>query len=301
PDGNLWYVPFSALLTADPSPQPVSSAQPYLIRDRQVRYLFSGRIALLHQQRRMNGQSRGDGALSMSPLNNQSIAGYPRLPSGEKTAKLFRRLVGDNHGHFFNDSSATKAIFRQYAHNVKLLHINTHTEINEEHPEESFLLFYTENAQVDGHLYRLTAEEIFDLELRADLAVLSACRTAGGQLYRGQGVANLARAFAYAGCSNLLVNLWEARDVTSNELLTLYYPAILQEGKGKSSALADAQRSYLENYPSSAHPGFWATTIVIGNDLPLKIRTNYSSIWLTVSGIMILLGGLGLRRARGRN
>ena len=133
PEGNLWYVPFNALLTDSPPPQPISSGQPYLILQRKVRYLFSGRIGLLHQQRQNQSQVKGDGALSISPLNQQGIGGYPRLPNGEKTATLFRQLVGDNHGFFLNDSLATEAIFRQYAPEVQLLHINTHAEINEDH------------------------------------------------------------------------------------------------------------------------------------------------------------------------
>ena len=66
--------------------------------------------------------------------------------------------------------------------------------------------------------------EIYNLELKGELAVLSACSTGDGKLQKGEGVISLARAFTYAGIPSVVMTLWDVEDIRHRE----YHPFILQ-------------------------------------------------------------------------
>ena len=54
--------------------------------------------------------------------------------------------------------------------------------------------------------------EIRDLNLAADLVTLSACDTGVGALEGEEGIANLVRAFLFAGAKSVVASLWAASD-----------------------------------------------------------------------------------------
>ena len=91
----------------------------------------------------------------------------------------------------------------------RILHFATHGSLNAEHPELSGLVFSLVDQKgkaVDGFL-RL--HEIYNLDLDADLVVLSACRTALGREVHGEGLIGLTRGFMYAGASRVVVERLE--------------------------------------------------------------------------------------------
>ena len=83
--------------------------------------------------------------------------------------------------------------------------------MNNEKPAQSFITFYPSTPD-----YKLYAGEIADLKLDStQLVILSACETGAGQLVKGEGLMSLSRAFAYAGCPNIITSLWKAEDRTT--------------------------------------------------------------------------------------
>jgi len=114
----------------------------------------------------------------------------------------------------------------------------------------------------------LTALEVASLDLQGtELAVLSACETAVGQVHNGEGVYGLRRALVLAGVRTQVASLWKVDDVATTEFMVAYYRH-LQAGMGRSAALRAVQRSMREN-PKRAHPYYWAAFVVIGNASPL--------------------------------
>jgi CHAT domain-containing protein len=109
----------------------------------------------------------------------------------------------------------------------------------------------------------LEAREVLDLELNADLVVLSACETARGQLSRGEGVLGMSWAFFVAGCPSTIVSQWKVTDVSTAQLMAVFYRN-LKAGKGKAESLRQAQLSLLCSRPYQ-HPFYWSLFILIGN------------------------------------
>jgi CHAT domain-containing protein len=122
----------------------------------------------------------------------------------------------------------------------------------------------------------MTAQEVYRLNLDADLVVLSACRSGGGRV-SGDGIATFARAFIYAGTPSVVASVWDVSDHATSTLIAAFYRAWLA-GASKSRALRTAQLQMLRNLRAGRvtvttaagpivlpeHPIFWAGFSLIG-------------------------------------
>ena len=146
----------------------------------------------------------------------------------------------------------------------RLLHLATHAFSVPEAPRYSGLFFSLVDAQgrelEEGYL---TAPEIALLPLRADLAVLSACSTADGSLYRGEGMLGLARAFLQAGAGGVIASLEDVDDQATARLMDHFYRELFK-GREAARALQIAQRNMARDRRFS-HPKYWATFSLIGD------------------------------------
>ncbi|XYI00860.1 tetratricopeptide repeat protein [Sorangium sp. So ce1128] len=114
----------------------------------------------------------------------------------------------------------------------------------------------------------LTALEASQLDLNGtQLVVLAACETGVGDTRSGDGVYGLRRALVIAGAETQVMSLWKVSDDATRELMLAYYDLLLAGG-GRGEALRDAQLAMLAN-PERAHPFYWASFIVSGNDAAL--------------------------------
>ena len=138
---------------------------------------------------------------------------------------------------------------------AKLIHLATHGLFNEHQGLQSSLAFSIKDNQ-DGFL---TAEEILDLDLAADLVVLSACNTGRGKV-TGDGVVGLSRSFLLAGTRNTLVSLWYVPDLATSALMISFYQQ-LQNNVSQPQALRQAMLNTMQTYPS---PRDWAAFILVG-------------------------------------
>jgi len=143
----------------------------------------------------------------------------------------------------------------------RYVHFATHGLVNESKPELSGLILAQGNQSFeDGILY---LGEIYNLNLNADLVVLSAYKTGLGKIARGEGLIGLTRGFLYAGANNLLVSLWQVNDVSSSNLIVDFYQQLL-EGQSKSGALREAKLRLLESHTKYAKPYYWAPFVLVG-------------------------------------
>lgn len=146
----------------------------------------------------------------------------------------------------------------------RYVHFATHGDLNAEHPELSRLVLSLVDRdgrpRDDGFLH---AHEIYDLELPADLVVLSACRTALGKEVAGEGLVGLTQGFMYAGASRVIVSLWQVNDRAAAELMVRFYERLLRQGLAPAAALREAQLSIAREKPWQS-PYYWAAFVLQG-------------------------------------
>jgi CHAT domain-containing protein/tetratricopeptide (TPR) repeat protein len=157
-------------------------------------------------------------------------------------------------------TTATNPKLAQY----QIIHLATHGLLDPVNPELSGIvlsLFDQKGQSQDGFL-RL--HDIFNLNLPAELVVLSACETGLGKEVRGEGLVGLTRGFMYAGSRRVVVSLWSVNDVATSEVMAKFYQKMLQEGQNPVSALRAAQ---LEMWKSQQwqSPYYWAAFTVQGD------------------------------------
>lgn len=139
----------------------------------------------------------------------------------------------------------------------RIIHFSSHGVFDSLRPELSFIalsLFDKDGNKQDGFL---KLNDIYNLNLNAELVVLSACQTGLGKEIKGEGIVGLTRGFMNAGASRVVASLWSVDDRATTELMTLFYSKMLKEKMSPSAALSSAQRE-LSQKPTRQHPYYWA-------------------------------------------
>ncbi len=107
----------------------------------------------------------------------------------------------------------------------------------------------------------LTAKEVIELDLqKTNLVVLSACKTALGDVDNIEGVFGLQRAFKLAGVDNVIASLWNVDDEVTKELMVRFYTNLLEKKMEVATALREAKKSMRED---DYQPEDWAGFILI--------------------------------------
>jgi CHAT domain-containing protein len=150
----------------------------------------------------------------------------------------------------------------------RVIHLATHGLLNAERPQfTGLVLSLVGNKNNDGFL---RTDEVFNLNLGAQLVMLSACETGLGKEKRGEGVIGLTRAFMYAGTPTVGVSLWSVADKSTAELMTDFYRRLLGPSTGSSalaspsSAMREAQLAMIAGKKYSA-PFYWAPFVLVGD------------------------------------
>lgn len=301
PDGELGYLSFDVLLTEQTPADEVSYRNlPYLIRKTAVNYAPSATMMFGEFGSRNEGS---DKVVAFAPsyenmkgiplntiLNRQSAQSYLLpIPGAQievsNLEKIFKCKV-------LQDRNATKENFRKFAGQYSILHLAMHTLIDDDNPLYSKLVFYREEKAKEDNL--LNTYELFNMQLNAQLAVLSACNTGKGKLLGGEGVLSLSRGFFYAGVPSVIMTLWAVEDRSGADLMTSFYH-YLSEGKSKNEALQLAKLDYLKSSDQMrAHPHFWAAYLSIGNTNPIKDISKplpgYFIIIISAAVILLFIG-----------
>lgn len=276
PDGPLYYVPFEALLTEPPGDRSYRDL-PYLLRRCSITYVPSASVlAELREPRGEAPPASREQVAAFAPFANlegggasrDTARGISRDPSGNlyEPLRASSREVSAIAGLYpgkalsFFDGRATETELKTdpAVAGARRLHLATHAETDEVHPESSALVLRPDGSS-DG---MLRVDEIFNLKLSADLAVLSACRTALGKEVTGEGLVGLTRAFFYAGVPSLVVSLWNVIDGPTPELMLDFYRD-LDRLHHKARALREAKLAMIGRGTYS-HPAYWAPFILVG-------------------------------------
>lgn len=288
PDGIFYRIPIEILPVSPVNAKNSYGSSKYLIENYSVSYLNT-----LTDLSNRSSRSNFSYDLAGFGVSNFTEAGHPNLPdlpfSPQEVTNSAEKLSKFRNNRFFINDNSTESNFRSVAGKAKIIHLATHSKVDDENPLFSSLYMFSNNSSIeedstdnenDGIVH---AYELFDLNLNADLIFLSSCESGSGGYLKGSGILGFSRAFAYAGAQSLSINLWPIRDQTASEISTEFYAA-LNQGKNKADALREARLHYLNN--SNSDPYLWGAFIMYGNiDPPVN---NYQFlIQLLLSGLLI--------------
>jgi len=291
PDGVLHYLPFESLIVSSES----DTRNQYLIQDYTVYYMHSTSLPEVEE-----GSSGSELAYigfspsysvnsnpllaSRSARDIQIASQLEKLPMAEKEIETSASLLG---GEYLVDQDATEENFKRMAKNANIIHIASHTIIDDEEPMNSKLVFSPGADSIEDGL--LHTYELYNMQLNAELACLSACNTGFGKIKSGEGVVSLAKGFFYAGVPNVMMSLWSVPDVSTSEIMTSFYKE-LKRGVGKADALRNAKLSYLAQADqNTSDPYYWAAFTMIGDNQSVKIGHAIQT-WIWIIAAISIVG-----------
>lgn len=186
------------------------------------------------------------------------------LPYSREEAKAIEEVAPQGQTMLALDFKASRATALSPAlSQYRIVHFATHGITDAEHPELSGIILSLVNekgVEQDGYL-RL--HEIYNLNLPAELVVISACESGVGKQFKGEGLIALTRGFLYAGAARVVASLWKVDDAASAALMTELYKEMFTNGKKPAAALRAAQLSISKQKPWR-EPYFWAGFVIQG-------------------------------------
>ncbi|MBT29540.1 MAG: hypothetical protein CMO01_07740 [Thalassobius sp.] len=291
PDGLLAFVPFEAFIT-----QKIKNEkgiidyknQPYLIKKYNIGYQYNLKLILNKNTANYSFSSPSVLAYSYSKHKEggevaevrKMLATIPGAPVELDAIQQFFE------GNYFYGEEATESSFKKLVKNFDILHLAIHGTADSEDSYGAYLQFRPEiNETDDSRLYNF---ELYNMELKAKLAVLSACESGMGRRNRGEGILSIGRGFAYAGCPTTMMSLWQVNDKATADIISLFYKK-LNEGLNISTSLQTAKLTYLNSSDEiTAHPAYWAPMIMYGENSKLTSQVNYYYFLLLIPLILFI-------------
>ncbi|MCH2021998.1 MAG: CHAT domain-containing protein [Saprospiraceae bacterium] len=299
PAGPMCDMPFETFLT-NPVKDPLNyKAHPYLIKDHIISYSYSATLLkeMVNKEHQPTtgvylGFAPSFGKSSVSVVRGQRFSLSPLAFNKTEIHKV-NQLLGT--GTIFEDATATENKFKELASDYKIIHFATHGMANSEDPDYSLLAFTLIDDDKENEF--LYVGDMYNLKLNAEMVVLSACETALGKNFRGEGIMSLARGFSYAGAKSIFTTLWSVNDQSTYEIIKAFY-FHLQEGMDKDEALQKSKLDYINKANNfSAHPFLWSPYILIGDCSYIPAISN-KNLWLYIIGgsLFVIILGYMLRK-----
>ena len=291
PDGSLWDLPFQALLTTEGR---------YLLEDYTLFYAPS--LNVLHEMMKRGSDLRAQAqrpsgdtlkrepnarpdagvpellALGNPVLNRETLQsvgsvyrqeGFEPLPEAEREVNMLRQIYGRARSKVLTKSAAREEVVKSEASRYSMLHFATHAILDDRNPMYSRIMFARagRSAAEDG---MLEAWEIMRLDLKASIAVLSACQTARGRVGAGEGIIGFSWALFVAGCPTAVVSQWKVDSARTADLMIAFHRHLAAgpTAKGPAMTKAEALRKaalQLLHSPYN-HPAYWAGFVLVGDE-----------------------------------
>ncbi|HVG34305.1 MAG TPA: CHAT domain-containing protein [Pyrinomonadaceae bacterium] len=289
PSGELWELPFQALL---------SQPDRYFLEDHALFYAPS--LSVLREIKRLRplqdetasqagnpllvktslsvasqGQSLlalGNPSLSADVISRSKSASRDfslgALPEAEREVKALGEIYGTQRSKILTGAAAREETVKTEAAKYPILHFATHATLDNAAPLYSHLLLASSSEQEDGFL---EAREIMKLDLHADLVVLSACETARGSVRPGEGLIGMSWALFIAGTSTTVASQWAVDSASTARLMVEFHRQLQQSNRGtartgKAEALRRAATQLMTD-PKYRHPFFWSGFVVLGDGM----------------------------------
>jgi CHAT domain-containing protein/tetratricopeptide (TPR) repeat protein len=194
-------------------------------------------------------------------LEDVGLERFPRLRSSAVEAQKIVDVApkGESKTALEFDATRETALSRELSE-YRIVHFATHAVVNFEHPELSGMVFSLVDRRGQPRDGYVRLHDIYNLNLPADLVVLSACQTGVGKEIKGEGLIALTRGFMYAGAERVVASLWKVDDVATADLMAEFYRQIFANGQRPAGALRAAQLKLAKK----RSPADWAGFVLQG-------------------------------------
>ncbi len=265
PDGKLWELPFQTLIGADEKYVLETSAVSYapsltvlreMMKPRPANSTATGLLAFGNPTLPQATLARGALALRGNAL--------APLPEAEQEVKALGQLYGATQSKLYVGAAASEERAKTEAAQARILHFTTHGVLNDAAPMYSHLVLAQSDAKEGKEDGLLEAWELMQMDLKADLAVLSACETARGRIGAGEGMIGLTWALFVAGVPSTVVSQWKVESAATRELMIAFHRQMRTAQTTKAAALRQAALSVMRR-PATSHPFYWAGFVLVGD------------------------------------
>ncbi|MCB0844380.1 MAG: CHAT domain-containing protein [Bacteroidetes bacterium] len=292
PDGSLYKLPFELLVSNEEIPSRWHEFH-YLIQDYPISYYPSATTFLYLKNHHWEKRKTAMDILLAAPkyhpkfgqmLQLRTSEGYEQrkqfrkqsaydLPFARKEVKEISRVFSPDKVTIWLNEEANEKQIKDWneAHRLRqyqIIHFAAHARIDESYPQLSAILFPPDPDSIeDGYLQPF---EIRDLDLNAEMVVLSSCESGLGKIIRGEGMIGYMRSLMYAGTQSVMLSLWAVQDSSTSELMQSYYRALTEEDmKNKYLPLRKAQLEMINRKDEFSNPYYWAPFVFMGNRISL--------------------------------
>ncbi|MEL7148843.1 MAG: CHAT domain-containing protein, partial [Bacteroidota bacterium] len=292
PDDRLYFLPFESLISSAVGDS--FRELDYLIHHYDIRYAQSLTMTTFLSDTK--AQFKNLKVLALAPdfdqkellpqLNSVERSAANAIPNTKEEVKAISSFFDTK---ILSDELATEAQFNKLHADYQVLHFATHGLVNDKKPLESKILFQPlDNDSIDDG--KLHLHEILNMEIIAEMVVLSACNTGVGEINRGEGAVSLASSFFYSGARSVIMSQWPANDLSTAKIMGTFYQ-YLDQGFSKSAALRQAKLDYLQNEKELVlHPYYWSQFVIHGKNDALTSSQSYSA-WIIAVVTLALLSG----------
>lgn len=266
PDGPLYRLPFEMLVV---TPGPDYRSCEYLVQRHPISYSVSLSVFLDQRKR-----------FSSAPKNYFGFAGadfdsLPALPGAIQQVEWAESLFP--HATAWMGSVHESAPLLHRAEAFRIIDFATHALVSDVDPMSSQIVLTRDRS--------LAMYEVYDMNLDADLVVLSGCRTGLGKLTTGEGYLGYNHAFSYAGAYSLLMSSRDLDDQATATIVAEFYRQ-LDNGKSRAVALQQAKIKYIQTtYDLKASPHYWAGLTLWGNPEPIPLVEQHWDVYV-VAGLV---------------
>ncbi len=258
-DADLAFLPFEVL----------RKNERYLTETHSIRYLPSATsLTFINRPLHRYPQDMlivADPDYDSPLLADLSGEAFTVLPSTRLEAETIKRAFPTAQLMLGDDANIANLKAKNLA-DYRFLHFATHGVVNNQIPELSGLVLSpaSEDENISVNMGMLTLADIYQLDITAELVVLSACDSGMGQQVRGEGVLGLQRAFLSAGASSVLVSLWPVYDQSTAFFMENFYTMLRAHPEKSREEILQETRKRLLNHRRFSHPVYWAPFVLVG-------------------------------------
>jgi CHAT domain-containing protein len=245
-DGPLFSLNFETIPVAVPKPH-------YWIED--VVLSLTPSLGLLRVDRGATDSGPRSLLLVGNPVSSSEQ--YPPLQfAGQEIAEIDKGLPGFQKVILSGPEAHADAYSQSDAGRFTFIHFVAHAVANSQDPLNSAVILSPR-----GSRDRLFAKDILNTRLQAQLVTISACRSAAGKIYAGEGLVGFSWAFLRAGARNVIAGLWDVTDRSTARMMANLYSELARHVP-PTEALRMAKLDLMQSSPTYQKPYYWGPFLI---------------------------------------